>query len=234
MIHIYGALKRLEAFMVTVLSIILPKSVQQALLSRIADRHLDWIVQVLGSRINRQRYLDNMPFDLPIEGAVQFENLIGLFASTPLDHGAILTSVRSGAYLYGIAKHIKARKVIEVGRYKGGSTLLLSAGMSGKGTLWTIDIGEKEARLDASDGGRPFDQQLSARLKEFNLNNVQLIVGDSRTLGLETGEVDLVFIDGDHSYEGAKNDFERFGKRVRVGGALLFDDAIQSGLFPAH
>jgi predicted O-methyltransferase YrrM len=48
---------------------------------------------------------------------------------------------------------------------------------------------------------------------------------------LDTGEVDLVFIDGDHSYAGARSDFERFGRRVRVGGAVLFDDAFDDGVF---
>jgi hypothetical protein len=43
-----------------------------------------------------------------------------------------------------------------------------------------------------------------------------------------------VFIDGDHSYEGVRNDFERFGRRVRVGGAVLFDDACSEGSFETH
>lgn len=44
----------------------------------------------------------------------------------------------------------------------------------------------------------------------------------------------MVFIDGDHTYEGVKNDFDRFGRRVRVGGAVLFDDAFDEGIFKAH
>lgn len=60
---------------------------------------------------------------------------------------------------------------------------------------------------------------------------VELVVGDSRTVEVDTGEVDLVLIDGDHSYAGARNDFERFARRLRVGGALLFDDAFDDGFF---
>jgi predicted O-methyltransferase YrrM len=44
----------------------------------------------------------------------------------------------------------------------------------------------------------------------------------------------LVFIDGDHSYEGVRNDFERFGRRVRIGGAVLFDDACDETMFHTH
>lgn len=36
---------------------------------------------------------------------------------------------------------------------------------------------------------------------------------------------DLVFIDGDHGYEGAKLDLERWGRRVRPGGLVLVHDA---------
>ena len=60
---------------------------------------------------------------------------------------------------------------------------------------------------------------------------MNLGVGDSRALELETGEVDLVLIDGDHSYEGAGSDFARFGRRVRVVGAVLFDDAFDHPVF---
>jgi hypothetical protein len=31
-----------------------------------------------------------------------------------------------------------------------------------------------------------------------------------------------------------KSDFERFGRRVRVGGAVLFDDAFDEGIFKTH
>jgi predicted O-methyltransferase YrrM len=44
-----------------------------------------------------------------------------------------------------------------------------------------------------------------------------------------------VFIDGDHSFDAAMSDFERFGMRTRVGGAVLFDDAVFDGFSePGH
>ncbi len=42
--------------------------------------------------------------------------------------------------------------------------------------------------------------------------------------------VDCVFIDGDHSYEGAKADINTWVPKVKPGGSLLFDD--YSGHFP--
>jgi hypothetical protein len=46
--------------------------------------------------------------------------------------------------------------------------------------------------------------------------------------------VDLVLIDGDHTYDGVRADFERFGRRARIGGAVLLDDAFPEQLFNSH
>lgn len=39
-------------------------------------------------------------------------------------------------------------------------------------------------------------------------------------------EVDWLFIDGDHSYEGCKSDFENYGPLVRPGGIIAIHDVI--------
>jgi predicted O-methyltransferase YrrM len=38
------------------------------------------------------------------------------------------------------------------------------------------------------------------------------------------GDLDLVFIDGDHSFEGCRADVERFAPRVRPGGYFILHD----------
>src|SRR5258708_18728638 len=106
--------------------------------------------------------------------------------------------------------------------------------MEGRGKWWSLEVGEKESRLRKEKADRSYDDQLTDVLKRFHLDNVQVLVGDSRSIELETGDVDLVFVDGDHSYEGVKSDFERFGRRVRIGGAGLFDDAFYEEIFKTH
>lgn len=203
----------------------LPQTTLHAFVSRLWQRDPQPIIETLGASLNRKPTLETMPFDLPADGGLQFQHLAGLFASTRFDHAVISMTVRQGAYLFGLIRQTGARRVIEIGRYKGGSTLLIAAAMNGEGTCWSIDIGEKEARLYAGKAGRSFDEQLADTLQRFRLRNVKMIVGDTRSVEVDTDEVDLVMIDGDHSYEGVKNDFDRFGTRVRVGGAVLFDDA---------
>lgn len=211
----------------------LPENICAAFAKRLAERNPQLLLEALGPRLNRTPSLDTMHFDLVPAGTLQFEDLAGLFASTSLDHGVIAMTVRQTAYLFGLVRRMKAHRVIEIGRYKGGSTLTIAAAMSGEGTFWSIDLGEKEARLHQGSARRSFDDELRDVCARFGFP-VTLLDGDSRTIEVETGEVDLVFIDGDHSYEGVKNDFERFGRRVRIGGAVLLDDACDEVMFKTH
>jgi predicted O-methyltransferase YrrM len=173
--------------------------------------------------------LDRMEWDLALDGDLGFEHFAGLFSSTTLDEAIISMNVRQAAYLFGLVRRMDARTVIEIGRYKGGTTLLIAAAMRGRGRFWSVDIAGLDPHLRPRTV-RPVETQIAELCRRLGLS-VDLIVGDSRTVEIETGEVDLVFIDGDHSYEGAKSDFERFGRRVRVGGAVLFDDAFDDGFF---
>lgn len=213
-----------------------PKDLWAQVVAGIAQNDKNAILQGFGPFLNRKYDLSNMPVDLPLapEQDFGFEHLAGMFSSTSLDHSVVSMTVRQVAYLFGLARSMKAKKVIEVGRYKGGATLALAMAMKGQGDLWSIDIGEKEARLKRSGESLSYDQQLQRKLGQCGCSNVHLIVGDSRTVEVDTGNVDLVFIDGDHSYEGVRNDFERFGRRVRKGGAVLFDDACGDGVFKSH
>ena len=215
------------------LAAILPDFVCTAFAKQLAEQNPQLLLEALGPKLNRTPSLDTMPFDLTPSAPLQFEDLAGLFASTSLDHGVIAMTIRQTAYLFGLVRRLKPRKVIEIGRYKGGSTLTIAAAMNGQGEFWSIDLGEKEARLHHRGTNRTFDDEIRDICARFGLS-VSLVVGDSRTIQVETGEVDLVFIDGDHSYEGVKSDFERFGRRVKVGGAVLFDDACDEAVFHTH
>jgi predicted O-methyltransferase YrrM len=223
-----------ENALISVLALVLSPSAQKLLISKVAERNFDTLLEVFGPLFNRKPNLDSMPFDLPAGNPLQFENLAGLFASTSFDHAVIFMPIRQAAYMFGFVRQTKPSKVVEIGRYKGGATLLLAAAMNGNGKLWSIDVGEKEERLHKAATMRNYDTQLRDRLQEFDIHNVEIVVGDSRTVELNDDEFDVVFIDGDHSYEGVKIDFERFGRRVRINGAVLFDDAAEEKPFLTH
>lgn len=115
-------------------------------------------------------------------------------------------------YLYLLASRAR-RGIVEVGRFYGGSTFLMACA-NPETPLWSIDLApQNDARLRGF-----FDTHRIGR-------NVQLIQGDSqKTTYPEIGEIDLLFIDGDHSYEGCTNDLENWFPKVAPGGHVVLHD----------
>jgi predicted O-methyltransferase YrrM len=188
------------------------------------------LVEAVAREVNPSPSVAAMAERVEAGDRLEFEDLAGLFSSSILNHGAISMPIAQAAYVFRVARRSGAGRAIEIGRWRGGSTILLAAALGPGGKVWSIDLGEKEERSLGSHGG--LDAQTKAFCDQHGLD-VELLVGDSRTIEVETGEVDVVLIDGEHSYDAARNDFERFGRRVRVGGSVLFDDVADDPIVPA-
>jgi len=80
------------------------------------------------------------------------------------------------AYLFGLVRRMDARTVIEIGRYKGGTTLLIAAAMRGQGRFWSIDIAGLDPHLQPCTV-RPVETQIADLCQRLGLA-VELIVGD--------------------------------------------------------
>lgn len=121
---------------------------------------------------------------------------------------------------------LKLERFLEIGSHLGASAVVLAEVLRRRG-------GKKDRRVFCIDTWR--NDAMSAGPREtkadFDRNTapwagfIEAIRGDSRTLPLPfTGECDLVFIDGDHSYEATRADALRFAPFVRPGGRLLLHD----------
>jgi predicted O-methyltransferase YrrM len=128
-------------------------------------------------------------------------------------------SKRSGSFgaalgiLYGLAVGSGARNMLEIGVSQGGSTraLLLAARRTG-GHLTSIDIEDRTANVPADLRDR-----------------WTLLVGRSEAFATAAGArieqgLDLLFIDGEHTYDVAAMELRTFGARVREGGLIVLDD----------
>lgn len=149
-----------------------------------------------------------------------FEDLVFLFSSNALNHGIALLTLDEAAYLYGLAR--SATTIAEIGRFKGGSTLLLASAMPPDGELWSYDL---HVKLPGAVHGPDLDRDLTAALGRYGLaERVHLVVGDSRASQPPPRPCDLVFVDGDHSYEGTRADYDAWRDRIAPGGHLVFHD----------
>jgi predicted O-methyltransferase YrrM len=145
-----------------------------------------------------------------------FEDLVPLFGLTPLGRGIIRQDFDEAAALFKVIRNMPGARGVEIGRFNGGSTLLLAVAVGRYGKLVSIDVGPQN------------DGLLQKILCPTNLfPRVELIVGDANLV--ERNEpFDFVFIDGDHSYEGARRDHNRWGRRVRQGGLIIHHDMASS------
>ena len=156
-----------------------------------------------------------------------FEDLAFLFTSSQLNHGVASLRLDEAAFLYGLVRGLGPARIVEIGRFKGGSTFIAASAMASGSTIVSYDL---HIPLRDDLQGPDLDRELEAALGRYHLGeNVRLVVGDSRTVDLPEPGVDLLFVDGDHSYEGASADLRRWSPLVRAGGHLVLHDAVDTG-----
>jgi predicted O-methyltransferase YrrM len=177
-------------------------------------------------RFSEKHYTLENPERWPasIEG---FEDLSFLFHLSQANYGVCLLAFDEAAYLYRLVRGIRAGRIAEIGRYKGGSTLLMAAAMDGETVLDSYDL-----HLIALHDGKELDRALQRSLARYGLaERVRLHVQDSTAVHPAPESFDLVFVDGNHSYEGARKDFLHWRDAVRPGGHVVFHDAVKTREF---
>ena len=150
-----------------------------------------------------------------------------MFSSNQLNHGVASLQIDEAALLYRLARDARNGPFVEIGRFKGGSTLTFAAALPDGIELWSYDL---HGALRPDMPGTELDAELTAALERYGLaGKVHLVVGDSRKVEPPAARIELLFIDGDHSYAGAMADYERWNGLVQPGGQLLFHDAVDAG-----
>lgn len=87
----------------------------------------------------------------------------------------------------------------------------------------TVDNQAEEPAVDSGSSLRKEE----AALREAGMwgQRHYQVQGDSKDIGKTWPDlVDMVFVDGDHSYEGCRGDIEAWGPHVRTGGVIAIHD----------
>lgn len=110
----------------------------------------------------------------------------------------------------------------EVGSYLGASSSLLAAVASRrKGHLHAVDTWSNDHM-----GDDPIEDTF-ARFQENTQSVRQFITshrGLATTMKDQVPEIDLLFIDGDHSYQGVRENLLDYGPKIKSGGLLVMHD----------
>lgn len=113
---------------------------------------------------------------------------------------------------------------VEIGCYAGGSACLV--------------LQRPNTNVISIDLGQPIPEETVhsnvKKLNKFN-NSYNYLKGNSQTYEMVsklkelTSEIDILFIDGDHSYQAVINDFTLYEGLVKSGGYIIFDDYRDEG-----
>jgi predicted O-methyltransferase YrrM len=113
---------------------------------------------------------------------------------------------------------------VEIGCYAGGSACLM--------------LQRPNTKVISIDLGIPISKEIVYnnvnKLNKFD-NTYHYLEGNSQTYEMVnelkklTNEIDILFIDGDHSYQAVINDFLLYESLVKKSGYIIFDDYRDQG-----
>lgn len=113
--------------------------------------------------------------------------------------------------LYRYASKVPQEGVIvDIGTAFGGSAIIMT--LASEADVFTIDPQENQHFMDKREA-----LGLSSRLTYLKDTS-------ARVANCFGGLIDLLFIDGIHSYQGVKDDLEGLGKLVKKSGIILIHD----------
>lgn len=125
--------------------------------------------------------------------------------------------------LYELSKEMSV--IAEIGSYIGASACCFGAASKNKEKIIIcIDTWNNDGMLE---GNRDTWSEFSSNILSFADSVVPVrgssteVVGEARKI---TKNFDLLFVDGDHSYEGVKADWEAYKEFLRPGSIVIFHD----------
>lgn len=129
-------------------------------------------------------------------------------------------------------RQLKPAVCFEIGTFDGRTTENMAANQSEAGQCYTLDLppeGADHAALPLASGDKTYiDKPVSgARIStQTRTGKITQLYGDSGTFDFSPyyNRVDVMFVDGSHSYEYVLSDTEAAWKMVKPGGLILWHD----------
>jgi cephalosporin hydroxylase len=132
-----------------------------------------------------------------------------------------------------IIKCKSPRLILEIGTADGGTLLLFTKVLQLDGTIISIDL-----------SGNRFDRYPDWKIplyESYKNNNQRIVIirGSSHdkeiyynitNLLSKIEKLDVLFIDGDHSYNGVLNDYNLYSKLVKKDGIIAFHDIVPGNI----
>lgn len=138
-----------------------------------------------------------------------------------------VSGLAQGAWLlHGLALSMDATVCVEIGSAAGQSACYVALALKqmGRGRLYAID---PHTSTDWNDSIAADSLEImQGNLRRFKVEDYVEIIRDYSQNAAKNWKlpIDLLFIDGDHTYEGVKQDWEAFAPHVNPFGVVVFHD----------
>jgi predicted O-methyltransferase YrrM len=147
-----------------------------------------------------------------------------------------MTELDECLLLMRLASEVRHGAIVEIGCYRGRSTIALAIG-SIRGTVAPVFAIDPHETFTGVLGGRfgPDDKAAFLRnIEQADVSHVVRLISDSSASAAArwNTEIGLLWIDGDHRFEAVKKDFELWSPFLSGDGHIAFDDSTVSGLGP--
>jgi cephalosporin hydroxylase len=123
---------------------------------------------------------------------------------------------------------LKPRIVLEIGTARGGTLLIWSSLASER--VITCDLVHRDAQRALFKALPP--PSSSCQVELLTGNSHEAAFKQRVAQALNGAKVDFLFIDGDHTVEGVKADYNDYKEFVRPGGVIAFHDIIENQPLP--
>lgn len=129
--------------------------------------------------------------------------------------------------LLKIVKKKKPKIILEIGSARGGTLFLFSKYASKNATIISVDLPGGEFGGGYSKSRIPIFEKFIEKEQRLELirNNSHLQSTKNKVLNiLKNRKIDFLFIDGDHTYNGVKTDFNLYYPLVKKNGIIALHD----------
>lgn len=124
---------------------------------------------------------------------------------------------------------LRPRRMLEIGTARGGSLYLWTQACADDAMILSVDLPGGEFGGGYPQAKRPFYESFARPNQTLRLLRADSHSPDTlkQVQAMLAGQpLDFLFIDGDHTYEGVKADFELYKALVRPGGLIGMHDIL--------
>jgi len=125
---------------------------------------------------------------------------------------------------------IKPKTIVEIGTCNGG-TFFIWTNLASELAI-TCDLNKSKIRDELYHSFPPPDSNCKVIPLAGDSHSEQFL--ETVKQSLNGNQVDFLFIDGDHTEEGVKRDYEMYSPLVRSGGIIAFHDILEKQPIPGN